>query len=111
MREPFPLAMNTGSPPTARKARTGEFTPPGIRRRALAKSSADFVRIQRLPCAAYHLTASFSCQKETEYVRGCENLEPLLLAACPQGAVLSRNRPPELRPKSNERGISRPKPQ
>ena len=29
-RGPLPLAMKTGSPPTARKARTGEFTPPGI---------------------------------------------------------------------------------
>src|SRR5271163_4045936 len=30
MREPLPRAMNGGSPPTERKARTGEFTPPGI---------------------------------------------------------------------------------
>src|SRR5713226_7668644 len=29
-REPWPRTMNGGSPPTARKARTGEFTPPGI---------------------------------------------------------------------------------
>src|SRR2546426_7299398 len=28
--EPCPRTMNGGSPPTARKARTGEFTPPGI---------------------------------------------------------------------------------
>ena len=30
MREPSPRAMNRGVPPTPRKARTGEFTPPGM---------------------------------------------------------------------------------
>src|ERR1700734_2968091 len=30
MCEPFPRAMNGGSPPTEPNARTGEFTPPGI---------------------------------------------------------------------------------
>src|SRR6266542_2074501 len=29
MRAPLPLTIMGGSPPTARKARTGEFTPPG----------------------------------------------------------------------------------
>src|ERR1700722_20259324 len=28
--EPFPRTINGGSPPTEPKARTGEFTPPGI---------------------------------------------------------------------------------
>jgi hypothetical protein len=27
---PSPLLKKSGSPPTARKARTGEFTPPGM---------------------------------------------------------------------------------
>ena len=31
MREPSPRAMNSGVPPTPRKARTGELTPPGMR--------------------------------------------------------------------------------
>src|SRR5712664_1266887 len=30
MCEPLPRTMKGGSPPTARNARTGEFTPPGI---------------------------------------------------------------------------------
>src|ERR1700683_5438611 len=30
MREPLPRAINGGSPPTERNARTGELTPPGI---------------------------------------------------------------------------------
>ncbi|GGR37413.1 hypothetical protein GCM10010497_45170 [Streptomyces cinereoruber] len=30
--------MNRGVPPTARKARTGEFTPPGVTREARSKS-------------------------------------------------------------------------
>src|SRR5205807_5498868 len=30
MCEPLPRTINGGSPPTARNARTGEFTPPGI---------------------------------------------------------------------------------
>src|SRR5262249_45803082 len=36
---PSPLLKKMGAPPTARKARTGEFTPPGMSCRALANSS------------------------------------------------------------------------
>ncbi len=43
MREPSALRMKSGVPPTAWKARTGEFTPPGISRRARANSSSDWV--------------------------------------------------------------------
>src|SRR5579862_4484936 len=41
-----PLARSTknGSPPTPRKARTGEFTPPGIYPRAVRKSSEERVK-------------------------------------------------------------------
>src|SRR5688500_3493359 len=38
---PSPLAATTGSPPTPRKARTGEFTPPGNRSRDLRRISAE----------------------------------------------------------------------
>ncbi|GGT31091.1 hypothetical protein GCM10014713_25620 [Streptomyces purpureus] len=34
----MPDTMNRGVPPTARKARTGEFTPPGVTRDARSKS-------------------------------------------------------------------------
>ena len=37
--------MNTGVPPTPLKARTGEFTPPGITSCAREKSAVDFVMI------------------------------------------------------------------
>src|SRR5574341_1442420 len=40
---PFAFAMNRGVPPTERKARTGEFTPPGITFFAARKSLCDFV--------------------------------------------------------------------
>jgi hypothetical protein len=33
--------MNRGVPPTARKARTGEFTPPGVTSRARSNQAAD----------------------------------------------------------------------
>src|SRR3954471_12169519 len=33
--------MNRGVPPTARKARTGEFTPPGVTRPARSNNCAD----------------------------------------------------------------------
>jgi len=33
--------MNTGEPPTARNARTGEFTPPAMIPRALANAEMD----------------------------------------------------------------------
>src|SRR3954470_14609787 len=39
--EPFALLMKTGEPPTARKARTGEFTPPGKRRSARSSRRAE----------------------------------------------------------------------
>src|ERR1700760_2850687 len=38
-RAPRPLRMKTGVPPTAPNARTGEFTPPGIRRVERSKRS------------------------------------------------------------------------
>src|ERR1700731_75230 len=41
IRGPSPLAATMGSPPTPRKARTGEFTPPGKSSRARAINSAD----------------------------------------------------------------------
>src|SRR3954463_14340670 len=39
-RDPRPLATKYGVPPTERKARTGEFTPPGITREARPNSSS-----------------------------------------------------------------------
>src|SRR5438046_3056924 len=41
---PTPRWMKTGAPPTALKARTGEFTPPGKRRLARSNSAADWGR-------------------------------------------------------------------
>src|SRR2546423_10874422 len=41
-RDPFALSTKNGCPPTARNARTGEFTPPGMYFSASAKSSSDF---------------------------------------------------------------------
>src|SRR6476659_626536 len=38
---PCARATKNGSRPSPRKARTGEFTPPGMRRRARAKSSEE----------------------------------------------------------------------
>ena len=40
-REPSPRAMNRGVPPTPRKARTGELTPPGVTFWARAKSCSE----------------------------------------------------------------------
>src|SRR5712675_2243702 len=41
IRAPSPRVATTGSPPTPRNARTGEFTPPGKSSRARAMISAD----------------------------------------------------------------------
>ena len=41
MWDPSPRAMNGGVPPTPRKARTGEFTPPGISFWALGNAASD----------------------------------------------------------------------
>src|SRR5579864_5979351 len=41
MREPSPRSMNLGVPPTPRKARTGELTPPGMCCWALAKRASE----------------------------------------------------------------------
>src|SRR5580700_831978 len=43
MCEPCPCAMNSGLPPTLRKARTGELTPPGINSCARWKKASDLV--------------------------------------------------------------------
>src|SRR4051812_34466838 len=40
-RDPLPRRMNRGVPPTLRNARTGEFTPPGMRNFARSNSSSD----------------------------------------------------------------------
>ena len=40
-RDPLPEAMKRGRPPTARKARTGLDTPPGMMASARRKASAD----------------------------------------------------------------------
>src|SRR5436309_2473647 len=50
--EPSPRAMKSGSPPTARKARTGLFTPPGKRFFARASSRCD--RCDLMPGEDYH---------------------------------------------------------
>src|SRR5262247_2783064 len=52
MRAPSPLAKKSGCPPTAWKARTGEFTPPGMIWRALSKSVSEIVMGSRGPDAA-----------------------------------------------------------
>src|SRR5262245_17806716 len=41
-RAPHALAMKRGSPPTARKARTGLLTPPGMTARARSKRALDW---------------------------------------------------------------------
>jgi hypothetical protein len=43
MRAPAPREMKWGDPPTALKARTGEFTPPGVTLTARANSFCDFL--------------------------------------------------------------------
>src|SRR5579884_1466631 len=52
--DPCPRAMNGGVPPTPRKARTGEFTPPGISVCARAKISSD--RDCRMAAIIYKVT-------------------------------------------------------
>jgi hypothetical protein len=41
---PLPRATRYGVPPTERKARTGEFTPPGITRSARSKVSSLLIK-------------------------------------------------------------------
>src|SRR5207302_10826193 len=60
-REPFVLLTKNGSPPTLRKARTGEFTPPGIYSSASAKSFRDSLLATvfiTLPCTLSPFTPS-----------------------------------------------------
>src|SRR4029077_11914616 len=45
-RAPWPRVKKRGVPPTARNARTGELTPPGIVRCARAKSSSFLLTVQ-----------------------------------------------------------------
>src|SRR6266850_394067 len=63
--DPRPLAMNKGLPPTALKARTGEFTPPGINWLAFSNScldlsnNSDSLCILNLPGAAERIVNSY----------------------------------------------------
>ena len=50
MCEPSPRAMKGGLPPTLRKARTGELTPPGMISCALRKSSSDLEWFMAFEC-------------------------------------------------------------
>ena len=52
-----PLAMKTGSPPTPRKARTGEFTPPGNSDFARSNSRRDFSSFREGMAGSYILPA------------------------------------------------------
>ncbi len=56
MRDPLPRAMNGGVPPTLRKARTGELTPPGMTLRAAANRASERER----------LTGVFTCDQFAE---------------------------------------------
>lgn len=56
-REPCARLMNTGDPPTALKARTGEFTPPGINFCASSKACSEVVIIVLL----VHINDKYSC--------------------------------------------------
>src|ERR1700733_15146496 len=49
MREPRPDSMKSGVPPTPRKARTGEFTPPGITFWARANRASDLAVFMTRP--------------------------------------------------------------
>src|SRR5262249_44942395 len=52
-REPLPRTMNGGSPPTARKARTGESTPPGMTFSARACNSRERSSLRVMKCLLY----------------------------------------------------------
>src|SRR5688500_5968306 len=63
-REPSARSTKKGSPPTPRKARTGEFTPPGVMSQARRKS----VRLFALRSAAGGLAALLPCAALSELV-------------------------------------------
>src|ERR1043165_268607 len=114
IRAPRPLAMNTGSVPTDRHARTGEFTPPGMI--ALARSKMDWLRWvdiagepspdprARGECASAWWNAARVCAwrvrtaKEdlvTRHSAICLLISSLLLAPLPGCSFLSVHGPPE----------------
>src|SRR3954454_15061963 len=59
--------MNRGVPPTALKARTGEFTPPGVTARARSNSAAE----RAGPADDGAVTGSLSPSGPTGPTRGC----------------------------------------
>src|SRR5579862_1563220 len=68
-RAPFALFTKNGWPPTARNARTGEFTPPGMYFSASAKSFSDWV------CVMSRIwRPSVRSRSRTKFVE--RNLEP-----------------------------------
>src|SRR6476619_2527404 len=64
--------MNRGVPPTARKARTGEFTPPGITVWARANASTDRWSVIRSgPVEGHVESASRSSAQAADASLGC----------------------------------------
>src|SRR6516162_8601526 len=70
-REPLAFATKNGSPPTLRKARTGEFTPPGINRLASAKRVELVMCESSLTCEDYAKSNRF--EHEGSHHRGAED--------------------------------------
>src|SRR5260370_2208305 len=70
MRAPSAFRMKSGVPPTARKARTGELTPPGINFCARAKSSSDWVMVVRAPEASAPARGAFGVVGQDHVVSG-----------------------------------------
>src|SRR5712675_3046855 len=67
MCEPFPRTINGGSPPTEPKARTGEFTPPGI------MPSARFCK--RRDCSTFRdVVDGIKCSRQKKEINPCDGL-------------------------------------
>lgn len=88
--------MNRGVPPTARKARTGEFTPPGITRWARSNSSAEAGASITVP-----VSQSLVCDPAGMNSRGVVRRSAVLLACALAllGCTSSGNRAEQFRRK------------
>src|SRR3954462_15674179 len=102
IRRPSPRATEKGSPPTLRNARTGEFTPPGMRLVARANRSAEWevILLRRSPgrpamylCSALDTSAATTILSALASRRGSQvvrsrSAKPLFGVSIPPPASL-----------------------
>src|SRR5690242_12979946 len=83
-RAPLARLTKNGCPPTARNARTGEFTPPGMYFSASSKSSLDFECISDLTVSLGYRNATSNAKRLARDLQSGRGLAPFVFVQIDQ---------------------------